>query len=578
MARAGAPLCVLVCVLLVQILQITLAQHNGKPDDLIMIIDDTSELSSRLSIKAMNDLNFTTKGTETNECLQAMSFDPVDSYLYINRCDMTEVKRVKTDIPPGSNYTFETLINMTSNENVTNLPELQGGIAVDWMHRRLYFAANRNMAYDIYHCNLDGSDLNVLFSVNETGITILDVTFAINERALYYTGVTPDWTFSLGRCDIDEMTCTTIVNDTLAQLGLRSFYLTVNEPGGKIFVSEGYSGTRVGSFNLDGTDPKVLADVINFPALYTSMDDLRVYYGYVYFVTNIYNPYPSATLLNRVPTDGSAAPGGYGVVDANLELDYLDTMRPSIELFYTEPCVSGVNVSVISEPGIGEPGEYQVVWDAAVFPWCGSDEYQVSLQSSDDTSRIIILPWRNTTSATFKVGGALSIDHVFVTGRDFPLDGQRPYEGESVGVPFQGPDRPPAPGDGVPIQMVIRKSWYGGFIADLEVPINETTLTWRINLLFRRQVHSFELKGCEAEVLRRVAGDLRRPKGGKDTLYMIKPAPREAVREAGGVLRLTMIGTTWKHYRANENFVISAEIVALTVDAEMAPAMPEMEI
>ncbi|XP_072048336.1 uncharacterized protein [Amphiura filiformis] len=117
-------------------------------------------------------------------------------------------------------------------------------------------------------------------------------------------------------------------------------------------------------------------------------------------------------------------------------------------------------------------------------------------------------------------------------------------------------------GERMPVDLVMRKAWLGGFLADMEVPINETTPLWRINLDFRRQVYSFSIEGCEAEVSERVTAEQRRPKGSRRSMYVLTPSGENenATLEAGDVLRLTVVGETWKRYRPRENFIIGAEL------------------
>ncbi|XP_072049338.1 uncharacterized protein [Amphiura filiformis] len=221
------------------------------------------------------------------------------------------------------------------------------------------------------------------------------------------------------------------------------------------------------------------------------------------------------------------------------------------------PCISGVNASVVSA------GEYLIEVDVNLFCGRGPFEYQITLNQSSDDSLPITLPWQNASSVTIKAVGPSPFDHVYVAVRNFPRDGQEQYStsvnvsipaGNGTGTDF-----------GMPLRFVMREVWFGGFLAEMKVHINETTTSWMINIDFRRQVFSFSIEGCEAEVTERVNGEIRRPKGGRGTMYVLTPSGDDEILEAGDVLHLTMVGKVWHRYRPRENFIIGAEMVAVTI-------------
>ena len=68
------------------------------------------------------------------------------------------------------------------------------------------------------------------------------------------------------------------------------------------------------------------------------------------------------------------------------------------------------------------------------YRWCGADEYQVRFNT--EAGQELNLPWQNGTNMTFTTIGGGAFEHVSVTPRNLPQDGQDPWPGEPMTLPF----------------------------------------------------------------------------------------------------------------------------------------------
>ncbi|XP_072046470.1 uncharacterized protein [Amphiura filiformis] len=80
----------------------------------------------------------------------------------------------------------------------------------------------------------------------------------------------------------------------------------------------------------------------------------------------------------------------------------------------------------------------------------------------------------------------------------------------------------------------------GLFMGYIDVPINETTPDWRIDVTFRRNIFNLQIVECEAKL-----ADFPKNGMGKMT-YTLAPGDKYETLEAGDVLKIKFIAKTYK--------------------------------
>ncbi|XP_072017285.1 uncharacterized protein [Amphiura filiformis] len=100
------------------------------------------------------------------------------------------------------------------------------------------------------------------------------------------------------------------------------------------------------------------------------------------------------------------------------------------------------------------------------------------------------------------------------------------------------------------IPVRVGRSWLGGLIGHLEVPIINDINDWTIRISFPKQVFKLEIQGCTAEIEKKTNREFEineqtgTPRTG--TNFILRPTPEKRFLKAHTKLKLEFIATTYK--------------------------------